>query len=283
MINEKLELKKYISPFPYIKIKNFLSKKYFNELEKNFPSKEDFQKNDRSVNRMDFDTTYGDELYNNLIKKNQFYSEFHEYIYSSEFINFFLNLFQNDIKIEQNKGSLLKDIDNFPIKPEPHEVGGVIGKHQLNKNKIKFIYPRLDIGLGIEGYGKNNGGGGIHVDNPQRIISILFYLGGFKDINGGDHRIWKKNDEGNGLKLHESIKPEKNLLIAALQTNFAFHDVDPIKKITGSRNAFYIAISTTVPSWKQVKNDKFNIKYNKNRVKLSFIQKVKKKLFQKIS
>lgn len=163
------------------------------------------------------------------------------------------------------------------IKPSPHEVGGVIGKNQLSNLDKKFIYPRLDIGLGIQGYGKNNGGGGVHIDNPQRIISLLFYLGGFNHINGGDHRIWKMNKTKNDLELHESIKPKKNLLIAGLQNNFAFHDVDPIKEIKGSRNAFYMAISSSIPIWKNVKNDKFNIQYNKNRVKLSLIQKVKKK------
>ena len=44
--------------------------------------------------------------------------------------------YQNDIKIEQNDGSLLENIDNFQIKPEPYEVGGVLGKNQLNKKEM---------------------------------------------------------------------------------------------------------------------------------------------------
>ena len=65
----------------------------------------------------------------------------------------------------------------------------------------------------MEGYGKNSGGKGIHVDNPQRLISILFYLGGYNKIEGGEHRLWKKNDSGD-LEIHEIIRPEKNLIVA---------------------------------------------------------------------
>ena len=55
-----------------------------------------------------------------------------------------------------------------------------------------------------------------------------------------EHRIWKKCS--GDLEIHESIEPE-NLLIAGLQNNLAFHDVNPVKSIDGSRNTFYLAIS----------------------------------------
>lgn len=277
MINQNLKVTKESSPFPYVKIQDFLEDKFFKELELNFPKSEEFTPNDRTVKRMDFDTSYGDNLYNNLILKNECYKKFHDYIYSKKFINFFLNIFKKEIEKETQNGEFLEDIDSMLLKPSPHEVGGVKGKNQLNNIDEKFVYPRLDIGLGVEGYGKNNGGGGIHIDNPQRIISLLFYLGGYDHIEGGDHRIWKMNKNKDDLEVYETIKPKKNLLIAGLQNNFAFHDVKPVQKINGSRNAFYMAVSSSVPVWKNVKNDNFNIKYNKNRVRLNFIQKLRKK------
>lgn len=281
MINQNLKITKEIFPFPYVKIQDFLEDKFFEELESNFPKPEEFIPSDRTVKRMDFDTSYGDNLYNNLILKNECYKKFHDYVYSKNFINFFLNIFKKEIEKEILNEQFLENIESMQLEPSPHEVGGVIGKKELINIDEKFIYPRLDIGLGVEGYGKNNGGGGIHIDNPQRIISLLFYLGGYDHIDGGDHRIWKMSKNKYDLELYETIKPKKNLLIAGLQNNFAFHDVKPVQKISGSRNAFYMAVSSSVPVWKSVKNDNFNIKYNKNRVKLNFIQKLKKKFLQK--
>jgi hypothetical protein len=277
MINKNFLTKKFNKPFPYLKIQNFLEQDFFNKLVVDFPKLDDFKKNERSVKRMDYDTSFGDSLYNNLLSNSNYYKKFHDFVYSEKFINFFLEYFKKDIYEEINAGSLLENINNFEIKSEPYEVGGVLGKKQLNSKMSKFIYPRIDLGLGLKGYGEKNGGGGIHIDNPQRIISILFYVGGYDSINGGDHRIWKKTENGDNLEIFEEIKPEKNLLIAGLQNNFAFHDVNPIKEIKGSRNAFYMAISSSIPVWKSVKNDNFNIEYNKNRVKLNFIQRFKKK------
>ena len=278
MINDNCNIEKYTHPFPYVKISNFLKEEVFDGLEKNFPRIENFQKSSRSVQRMDFDTTYGDKLYNDLINNHKFYQLFHNFVYSVEFVKYFINIFKDDIKNEYNLGFLKDDIEKYKIEPEPYEVGGVISKKDIKKNNTKFMYPRLDIGAGIEGYGKNSGGKGIHIDNPQRLISVLFYLGGYKKIDGGEHRIWKKNDKNN-LEIHESIKPEKNLLIAGLQNNLAFHDVNPVNSVEGSRNAFYLAISCSLSIWKDVKSDNFNLKYNKNRVRLNLFNRIKNKFF----
>ncbi len=275
MINKNYKLRKFEKPFPYIKIENFLEVDFFNQLEKDFPKTQEFQKNPRTVNRMNYDTTFGDILYYNLLNKSSVYKKFHEYVYSKTFINFFLDKFKNNIEKEIEKDFLIYDIFKYLINPDPFEIDGIIGKKELKKNSKKFLYPRLDLGLGIEGYGKNNGGGGIHIDNPQRLISILFYVGGYNQINGGEHRIWRKSNDNNTLEIQETIKPEKNLLIAGLQNNLAFHDVNPIVSIEGTRNAFYLAISSNAPIWKRVKSDKFNLMYNKNRVKLNFVQKLK--------
>ena len=280
MINENKKIVFSSHPFPYVKISNFLNPEFFEKLEKSFPKIDDFKNHQRSIKRMDFDTTYGDELYNKLIHENDYYKKFHDYVYSLEFLEYFINLFSNDIKNEYKKGFFLDDINLYEKKSDPFEVNGIIHKSNLKKKNSKFIYPRLDIGLGKENYGKKNGGAGIHIDNPQRLVSILFYVGGYREINGGEHRIWKRDNTYQELEVHETIKPEKNLLIAGLQNNLAFHDVNPVQSINGTRNAFYLAISSSIPIWKDVKSNRFNIKYNKNRVKLKFYQKIIKKIFK---
>ena len=281
MINKNYKLHKIETPFPYIKIENYLEDSFYRELDKSFPRIEEFKKHPRTVKRMNYDTTYGNSLYSDLTKNSKAFGKFHEYVYSKDFINFFIDKFRNNIQNEVQKNYLIDDVLKYSIKPEPFEVEGIIGKKELKKNSQKFLYPRLDIGIGIEGYGRNNGGGGIHIDNPQRLISILFYVGGYSEINGGEHRIWKKNPDNKMLQVQESIKPKKNLLIAGLQNNLAFHDVNPIFSINGTRNAFYLAISSNIPIWKRVKNNDFNLKYNKNRVKLNLFQKFKNILISK--
>tara|TARA_B100000989_G_C19468646_1_gene439603 strand:+ start:163 stop:1014 length:852 start_codon:yes stop_codon:yes gene_type:complete len=282
MINTDFKFRKFENPFPYIVIENFLEQNFYEKLETDFPNIDKFKENPRSVNRMNYDTTFGDNLYSNLIKKSLHYKKFHDYVYSEEFINFFLNKFKDNIQAETHRKFLTENIFEYSIIPDPYEINGIIGKKELKNNYDKFLYPRLDIGVGTKGYGKNNGGGGIHIDNPQRLISILFYVGGYSEIKGGEHRIWKKDSQNNTLEIHEEIKPKKNLLIAGLQNNLAFHDVNPITSVNGSRNAFYLAISSTVPIWKKVKSNKFNLKYNKNRVTPTFFQKIKKNFLQLI-
>ena len=129
----------------------------------------------------------------------------------------------------------------------------------------------------MKGYGIKSGGGGIHVDNPQRIISMLFYLGGYKTINGGEHRIWKKKNEEE-IEIYETIQPKENSIIVSLQNNNAFHDVNPVTSIDGTRNTFYLAISCTNQIWKNVDVNNFNLKYCKNRVKPNLFNKILSKI-----
>ena len=74
--------------------------------------------------------------------------------------------------------------------------------------------------MGILGYG-NTCGKGIHVDNPQRLISILLYFGGFESMTGGELRIWRKEKDN---LVSNVIKPKPNSLVASLQSNISFHD-----------------------------------------------------------
>ena len=173
-------------------------------------------------------------------------------------------MFEDSIKQEINTGNLI-DVLKFKFHSSPYEVKNIINKKTIKEDTTdKILYPRIDLGKGKLGYGKDSGGKGIHIDNPQRLVSILFYLGGYKKIKGGELRLWEKKD--NKLIVKKIINPKPNLLIASLQSNESFHDVNPVKFIDGSRNAFYIAISSNINIWDEIENNEFNMLHNKNRV-----------------
>jgi hypothetical protein len=156
-------------------------------------------------------------------------------------------------------------------------------KKTINSNVgEKFLYPRIDIGTGIKNYGINNGGRGPHIDNPQRLISILYYCGGFSKIEGGEHRIYEINKSKKDLNIFKTIYPKKNTLIAAIQNNIAFHDVNPVTNIEGQRNAFYLAISSNLRIWKNLKRNRVNLLYNKNRYDFNFLDKLLSIFYNKI-
>ena len=277
MLNPDRIIEKSTDPFPHVIIKNFFDKDFYDKLENEFPKKDAFINHKNNVGRMHYDTTFGHDLYQNVLRKSSAYNELHNYIYSNKFIETFLDIFNKDIDNEINKDFLKINVKKLVLDSKPFEVGKIYNKQSFKKKENSFLYPRLDIGMGEKGYGIKTGGSGIHIDNPQRLISILFYVGGFSKIEGGEHRLWKVNDKK--VQIAKEIKPNPNLLIASLQNNISYHDVNPITEITGTRNAFYIAISCSNPIWKEIKVTEFNLKHNRNRCKLSFFNKIKKRLF----
>ena len=61
---------------------------------------------------MNFDTSHKDELYSNLISNINEYKKLHEFIYSKNFMSYFLEMFKNDIDKEIYQLNL-KDINNY--------------------------------------------------------------------------------------------------------------------------------------------------------------------------
>ena len=282
LINRDFDLIKNKYPFPYIKIDNFFNNNIIDDLQKFYPSYVDFENNKSTVGRMDGDTTSGNLIYENFINNSKSFKMFHEWIYSENFFEFFLDLFNEDLNEEFKNGSLKYNINkDTRFNQNQYEKKEVLGVNNYEKqNEEFFLYPRLDVGYGRENYGLFNGGSGPHIDNPQRLISILIFIGGYDSINGGEHRIWeKKNKE---LQVYESFEPIKNRVIASVQNNSAFHDVKPIKKITGQRNAFYLAISANKKIWNDCEKNNFNKKYNPNRYHYSkyenFINRFKRRI-----
>ena len=270
-LNQKINIKKY--PYPYIVIEDFFEEKFYKSLKKNFPTEDEFKLQLNKVNRMHFDTSFGDTLYNKLIVNSPEYKKLHQYIYSKDFIKKYLNDFSKDIQLEI-KSNNLDNVFEYKIVEEALEKDKIFNKTDIqSSHKVNsHLYSRIDLGMGKKNYGLINGGKGIHVDNPQRLISIIFYLGGFTKIQGGEFRVWQKID--NKMKIFETIKPKENLMIVGLQNNISFHDVNPLTEINGTRNTFYMAISSNVKIWKSLEDNSFNKKFNKN----TYIPKGKNKL-----
>jgi hypothetical protein len=287
LINDKFQLIKKKYPFPYVKIDNFFDNKIIDDLEQLYPSYVEFEKNKNTVGRMDGDATSGNSLYENFLKKSASFKTFHEWVYSKEFFNFFIDIFKEDLVKEFENGSLkINFSDDVTYNEKPYELSEVFGINNFKKKKKEFFfYPRLDIGYGRKNYGVFNGGSGPHIDNPQRLISILIFLGGYKSIEGGEHRVYEKKEKD--LKIFESYKPVKNRVIASIQNNNAFHDVNPIKEIVGQRNAFYLAISGTKKIWEDCEKNSLNKRYNSNRYYYSnfdlIFKRVKNKITKKLA
>ena len=66
IINKNLKIKRYTKPYPYIVFENFFDNNFYEIIEKKFPSLEDFKKYPNKINRMNFDTSFPDDLYNKL-------------------------------------------------------------------------------------------------------------------------------------------------------------------------------------------------------------------------
>jgi hypothetical protein len=157
-----------------------------------------------------------------------------------------------------NDGMLLHDPFSLPINPDPYEMRNYISRK--NYGDSAFLFPRIDFGIGYQGYGVNNGGKGPHVDNITRVISILMFFTDQKEIFGGEHRLYEV--DGNDLMFSKKIKVKKNRLLASIQSNNSFHDVKPLMR--GERKAIYLSISCSKPIWKDYDN-KIIKKLSQNR------------------
>jgi hypothetical protein len=267
MLNKKAEIKKYNKPFPIFHALNFFEGDFFLELEKYFPHQNKFTTN--KVGRMHGDTTFGDQLYEKILENSKAYKMLHNWVYSDDFLKYFLDIFKEDLEIQED---LVVKLNDLKISSSPFEVGSIYNKKSFVIDGKDLLYPRLDLGYGLKNYGVETGGKGPHIDNPQRLISILIYVGGFSKISGGEHRVYDL--QNNDLEVFKVFNPTKNSIIASVQNNSAFHDVNPVTEIDGQRNAFYLAISSTKKIWKPSVRNAINLKYNKNRVELSFFQKL---------
>jgi hypothetical protein len=177
-------------PYPHVAFENALDE--IHGLNVDFPSRDGFG----PTIRMDGDLTAGDPGYGALILKSPAYAALHRQVYSTEFISTFLELFRLPLQHAYKTGQLLADPFTLKVVPEPIEKR-VTGQFVAGEAG-PFLYPRFDIGYGAVGYGRHNGGGGVHVDNLPRLISILVFLNTPRAMVGGTHRLY-------GLRRNEPV------------------------------------------------------------------------------
>lgn len=241
-------------PYPHVVFENALTDT--DGLNAEFPTKDRFG----PTIRMDGDLTAGDAGYEELISQSSLYGALDRQVYSGLFIRAFLALFRPAIQRAYADGQLLADPFSLKVVPEPLEKR-VSGRAYVESGE-PFLYPRFDIGYGGVGYGRHNGGRGVHIDNLPRLISILIFLNTPRFMVGGTHRLYGLR--GSKPVLKKVYRPVAGLLIASLQSNRAFHDVEPIEKIDGERRAIYMAVSCSRPIWKKEIHLKLSA-LNKNR------------------
>jgi hypothetical protein len=229
------------APYPHVVIADAL--RDYEGLERDFPDAERFGEHIRSHG----DLTYPDREYCRLIEDSEPYRNLHAWVYSQQFCEYFTQLFGPHIAAHVASGALLLDPMQMQIRPPPYEGRTMLRRARAAKNAA-FLFPRLDLGIGRIGYGKVNGGRGVHVDNLTRVVSILVYVDDNPSMTGGEHRMFELN--GYEPVIKKTYRPQSNLLVASLQSNLAFHDVNPVTAIVGVRKAFYMAVSCSAEIWK---------------------------------
>ena len=135
MLNKNRKVEKNINPFPYVIIQNFFDENFFQKLKDDFPKKNEFSVHPNNVGRMHYDTTYGDPFYSSLLEKSEAYKELHNFIYSKEFINFFLEIFTLDIANELRENHLKVDVRKLDLNSNPYEVGEIFNKNNFGRKK----------------------------------------------------------------------------------------------------------------------------------------------------
>jgi hypothetical protein len=228
-------------PYPHAVIENAL--RDYARLESDFPTAEQFGPHIRSHG----DLTHTDDGYSRLIEASAAYRNLHEWVYSADFILSFLELFRNEIEAHVRTGALLLNPLELEVRSAPYEGRTMLTRGRAPANAT-FLFPRLDLGIGRLGYGKVNGGKGVHVDNLTRLVSILVYIDDNPSMRGGEHRLYALKDYQ--PLLRKTYRPQRNLLIASLQSNRALHDVNPVTAINGVRKALYMAVSCSTEIWK---------------------------------
>lgn len=121
--------------------------------------------------------------------------------------------------------------------------GNIVGEEE----KEEFFYSRIDVGYGLEGYGLENGGGGNHIDNHNRVISSLLYFSDQGDFEGGEFEITEEDGS-----VCQRVSLRENLCVMSSQNKYGWHRVNPITKLKNDkpRIGIYFALSCTVPFWK---------------------------------
>lgn len=166
----------------------------------------------------------GDVEYRKFITEHEGWRRFHNMVFSKSFWQpYFPNI----------------NLYTFNPSYMEHRSGAMDPKEQRH-----FLYSRIDIGIAREGYGIENGGRGVHIDNKQRIISGLLYFTDQKDIQGGEFNFCTPDG-----RVTEKVPIKLNRAIISHQDKDAWHFVSPLKR--GIRYFVYFSLNATWQFYKR--------------------------------
>jgi hypothetical protein len=153
-------------------------------------------------------------------------------------------------RLAPEAGALREQIETLSFRPErgiEDEKGRI-----LQKTSETFLYPRFDIGYGVDGYGVENGGRGPHIDYPQRIISLLWYFSDGRSMDGGELDLFHSLNNA-PTKVCERITIAENMAVAVLQDEKGWHAVNPVVRTPEPRITVYMTLSSSRPLWRDRK------------------------------
>jgi hypothetical protein len=233
-------------PYPHIVINDFTG--LGDVLSNEFPPLDLFGKEVR----MDGDMFSQDDNFKSYLQTSSNYKSLIDLLTSKKLITELIKSFDSGIQAELDSSEMLIDPRGLEIVSEALEdrSGRPIDKYDSPK-----IFSRVDIGFGGKGYGVKNGGKGIHIDNRKRLFSCLLYLNEPNEMIGGEHRLYSL-DKNYKFTEKQSYPVKQDLFVGSLQSNFAFHDVNPIIEIDGYRKAIYVGITCTHNIWAPIRDAK---------------------------
>jgi hypothetical protein len=125
--------------------------------------------------------TWGDEVYMSLLD-NAAWRSLHDYVHSEAHARQLCSVFAASLAQHVETGELLLDPEKATF--DEHMEGRAIRRGLLEGGSGAVrLFARLDLGYGIEDYGRWNGG---HLDNASRLFSTLVYFSDARDFHGGE-------------------------------------------------------------------------------------------------
>jgi hypothetical protein len=159
-----------------------------------------------------------DAEYKTFIAENESWLKFHKMIFSKSFWEPYLPTI---------------DVYSYSAQYMEHRSGAMDPRERR-----PFLYSRIDIGVAPPGYGIENGGRGIHIDNKQRVISGLLYFTNQWELDGGEFIFcWPDG------RTKRKVELEDNLCVLSHQDKNAHHYVNPLKR--GTRRFVYFSLNAT--------------------------------------
>lgn len=199
-------------------IEPFLDRVQFEEMKQSFPVVKT-----AGVRAMN-DLCCTDDEYKTFINEHPAWMKFHKMIFSKSFWE-----------------NYLPTINVYSFSPNymEHRSGAMDPRERR-----PFLYSRIDIGVATAGYGIENGGRGIHIDNKQRVISGLLYFTNQWTLDGGEFCFCTPDG-----RVTEKVPVGENKAILSHQDADAWHFVNPLKK--GIRKFVYFSLNATWAFYKR--------------------------------